>query len=79
MVAAEFGFLLVCGFLFEEPVEPPLVHGFHLPLLVLQRLVDKLHVAPHLGTVTVYNPLADLKFLYFLVQFILVLDAEMLN
>ena len=79
MVATVLGFLLVGGLLFEESVESPLVHGFHFPLLVLQGLVDKLHVASHLGAVAVYNSLAYLKFLYFLVQFILVLDAEMLN
>ena len=79
MVATVLGLFLVGGFLFEESVEPPLVHGFHFPLLMLQGLVYELHVASHLGAVAVYNSLAYLKFLYFLVQFILVLDAEMLN
>ena len=79
IAATVLDFLLVGAFLFEKPVESPLVHGLHFPLLMLQRLVDKLHVAPHLSAVAVDNSLADLKFLNFLVQFILVFNAEMLN
>ncbi len=63
----------------EKAIQPPLVHGLHLPVLVQDLLVHELAVGSHLSAVEVYDVFVQLESLYLLVQLRLVSDARVLD